>query len=366
MLCGLLAVAVAACGSSSKSSSGSGSTPTIKLTITKDGCSPAMVNAEAGPTNFVVTNDGADSITELELKQGDKIIGESENLTPGLQGKFSVNLKAGEYETSCPGGKSGKLIATAATAETTVGAAAATSTAAVTTYRDYVEQQTDQLVTSTKQFTDAVKVGNVAQAKAEYAQARFHYEAIEPVAESFGDLDPEIDAREGDVPANQWGGFHRIEKQLWVNGNTDGMAPVADKLQNDVMTLQQKVKTIALEPAQIANGAVDLLNEVAKSKITGEEDRYSHTDLSDFEANVDGAKEAAEALEPLINAKSSTTMSQLDAQFADVLTALATYKHGDTYASYSTLTKDDTKALAGKVDALADTLSTVPPMVVSS
>ena len=44
-----------------------------------------------------------------------------------------------------------------------------------------------------------------------------------------------------------------------------------------------------LQPAQVANGSVDLLGEVAKSKVTGEEERYSHTDLGDFEANVDGA-----------------------------------------------------------------------------
>ena len=60
---------------------------------------------------------------------------------------------------------------------------------------------------------------------------------------------------------------------------------------------------IELEPAQIANGAVELLNEVASSKITGEEDRYSHTDLWDFEANLDGAKQAFDAVRPMVAAK---------------------------------------------------------------
>ena len=151
----------------------------------------------------------------------------------------------------------------------------------------YLEQESAVLVSETKEFTDAVKAGDVAQAKAEFTNARVHYESIEPVAESFGDLDPEIDAREGDVPDAEWGGFHRIEKQLWVDGNTTGMAPVADKLLTDVKELQAKIPGIDLEPAQIANGAVELLNEVAKSKVTGEEDRYSHTDLYDFAANVD-------------------------------------------------------------------------------
>ena len=81
-------------------------------------------------------------------------------------------------------------------------------------------------MTATKAFTDAVDRGNVEQAKALYAPARVAYERIEPVAETFGDLDPEIDAREGDVPKKEWGGFHYIEQKLWVDGTTDGLTVV--------------------------------------------------------------------------------------------------------------------------------------------
>ena len=132
--------------------------------------------------------------------------------------------------------------------------------------------------------------------------ARTHYETIEPVAESFGDLDPEIDARVNDVAAGaRWTGFHRIEKALWQDGTTDGHDPVADKLVTDVKRLHALVRTVDLQAAQIANGAVELLDEVANSKITGEEDRYSHTDLADFEANVAGVEAAVTALTPAMH-----------------------------------------------------------------
>lgn len=234
------------------------------------------------------------------------------------------------------------------------------------TYRDYVEQESALLVSETKEFTDAVKTGDVAKANEEYTNARVRYESVEPVAESFGDLDPEIDARVNDVPAAQWGGFRRIEKQLWVDGNTTGMTPVADKLMANVKELQAKIPGIDLEPAQIANGAVELLNEVAKSKVTGEEDTYSHTDLYDFAANVAGAKAAFDALDPVVTAKDPQLPATVNAQFAAVTTALAKYKQGDEYVLYDKLTKDDTKALATKVDALADALAKVPPLVVGS
>jgi iron uptake system component EfeO len=204
------------------------------------------------------------------------------------------------------------------------------------------------------------------KAKEEYTNARVHYESIEPVAESFGDLDPEIDARKGDVAAAEWGGFHRIEQQLWVDRNTTGMTPVADKLLANVKELQAKIPGIDPEPTQIANGAVELLNEVAKSKVTGEEDTYSHTDLYDFAANVAGAKAAFDALEPVVTAKDPQLPATVDSQFAAVTTALAKYKQGDGYVLYNKLTTDDTKALATKVDALADALAKVPPLVVGS
>ena len=177
-----------------------------------------------------------------------------------------------------------------------------------------------------------MKSGNVEQAKSVYPDARLPYERVEPVAESFGNLDPAIDARAGDVPAAKWGGFHVIEKALWVNDTTQGMAPVADKLLDDVELLQKKVKTIKLEPAQIANGANELLSEVSASKITGEEERYSHTDLWDFKANVEGSKAAFDSVEPLLQASDPQLSSEIEQRFADVDAALEPYKRGDGWS----------------------------------
>ena len=68
----------------------------------------------------------------------------------------------------------------------------------------------------------------------------------------------------------------------------------------DVKTIVAKANVEKLTPLQLANGAKELLDEVATGKITGEEDRYSHTDLWDFEANVEGSQAAIAALRPVL------------------------------------------------------------------
>jgi iron uptake system component EfeO len=368
-----LTIAVSACGSSSKTG---GATDTnvrkVSLSLTKAGCDPAHLEVPAGAATFEVKNNGADAVTELELQQSGRIVGEVENLTPGLSGSFSVTLKPGTYQTVCPNGTTapkGDLVVTGDATSTTVAGAgsAAVATTAVSEYRAYVEDEAAHLVTATTSFVTAVKAGDVATAKKLFPTARTHYESIEPIAESFGDLDPRIDARINDVPAGQFTGFHRIEQQLWVSGNTAGMGPVADQLLASVNTLNSLIPTIKLEPAQIANGAVELLNEVAASKISGEEDRYSHTDLWDFEANDAGAVAAFKAIRPIVAAKSSALADTIDQQFASTEAGLDKYKTpAGGFQLYTQLTKDDTRALSAQVEALADSLAKVPPLVVKA
>lgn len=365
----ILAASVAACVDD-KSSSSDSATPgaaTVTITLTDDGCTPSPATAAAGPINFQVKNAGATKVSEAELMREDTIMGEKENLTPGLSGSFSLKLDAGKYQVYCPNAKTERtdftVSGTAASAATDP-AVAAGLTDATTKYQQFVAAEVDKLIPATKTFTDAVRANDLAKAKASFAPARYYYEEVEPVAESFGDLDPDIDARIDDVdnPAD-WTGFHRIEKALWADKSTKGMAPIATKLDQDVAKLKTLVATVKFQPAQLANGATELLNEVASSKITGEEDRYSHTDLSDFEANVIGAQSAYQLLQPALQKIDPTLASNVQQQFTAVLDSIKPYKKGDTYVDYSTVTEDQRRVLTQKVDALAEPLSQVAAKV---
>lgn len=238
--------------------------------------------------------------------------------------------------------------------------------AVVADYRHYLQENADELVATTKPFVAAVVAGNLAKAKDLYAAPRIPYERIEPVADSFGGLDPKIDARENDVAAGDFAGFHRIEKALWEEGTTAGMAPVAKQLQADVEALATKVKGVELQPAQIAEGANGLLGEVSASKITGEEERYSHIDLVDFEANVEGSEAAFEAVKPLLDESDPDLSGEIEADFKAVFNSLQPYRTEDGFVLYTELTKADTKKLALAIDTLAEKLSQAPAAIASS
>ncbi|HEY0575119.1 MAG TPA: EfeM/EfeO family lipoprotein, partial [Pseudonocardia sp.] len=103
-------------------------------------------------------------------------------------------------------------------------------------------------------------------------------------------------------------------------------------------------------------------------KVTGEEDRYSHTDLWDFQANIDGARKCFELLRPALAAKNPELAQQLEARFTDVVSGLAQYKRGSGdnagYVDYSTVPQDQRRKLADAVNALAEPLSKVAGQVV--
>lgn len=235
--------------------------------------------------------------------------------------------------------------------------------ASIDQYRKWVVDQTDQFVKATESFTTAVKAGDMEKAKKEYAPARAYFEKIEPIAESLGDFDPWIDAREGDVPDNEWRGYHKLEKALWETKSVADQGKVADQLLQDVKQLRVKVESVEIDVPMLVTGAVELLNEVSTSKVTGEEERYSHTDLYDFAANVEGAHEIYKVLKPAVTAKDSALASEIEARFADLDKALAPYRKGDGYVLYTELKEDQVKKLSQSLDALAEPLSKMGKIV---
>jgi iron uptake system component EfeO len=362
MALGLVALLVAACGSSSSDDS-SGNSEQLTYTLTDAGCEPHSSNAKAGPIDFEVEG-GSAGVTELEVLEGETILGERENITEGLTGSFSLTLEEGEYTVRCNGGteEDGTLKVTgeleAESSPETV--------KAIDTYKKYLLKNSEELTEKTKPFVEAVIAGNIAKAKQLYPAPRINYERIEPVAESFGDLDPRIDARENDVPKSEFGGFHRLEKALWEEETTKNMEPVAEALLEDVEELEELIKgKVKIHAVEIANGANELLTEVSTSKITGEEERYSHIDLVDFKGNVEGAEDAFLAVAPLMEEKDPSLVKEVENDFAAVYATLKPYETSKWpgFVLYTELTKADTRKLAQVIDTLAEKLSLVPAKI---
>ena len=336
----------------------------IAITITGKGCEPNAVTLPAGKTTFKIKNASQRAV-EWEILDGVMVVEERENIIPGFVQTLTATLKAGQYQMTCGllSNPKGTLTVTATgTTAAETEPSASDLAGPLAEYKVYVTKEVGDLVTKTRSFTDAVKAGRLQEAQGLYAPTRQHFERIEPVAELFSDIDKSIDARADDFENKEndpaFGGFHRIEKALFAEKTTAGMEPLADRLMHDVLELQSRISDLAIPPNKMVGGAASLIEEVAATKISGEEDRYSGTDLWDFQANVDGAQKIFNLLRPLITPRNPKLDARVEANFTKVDGLLALYRDKDGQpANYDKLSPRDRNALKGAITALAEDLS---------
>jgi iron uptake system component EfeO len=373
---GLVPLALAGCTSNSATS---GDARLLAVDSSADACDVSATEAPAGNLTFRVTNSGSD-VTEFYLlaEDGLRIVGEVENVGPGLTRDLVVRAQDGRYTTACKPGMTGAGIradftVTPSDAQTAPAADEAALVArANRNYRSYVTDQSAQLLEKTRRFAALYRAGRDDEARELYPRARVHWERIETVAESFGDLDPRMDAREADLePGQRWTGWHAIEKDLWparAEGYTARTpaqrAALADTLVRDTATLDRRVQDLTYTADQIANGSRGLLEEVATGKVTGEEEYWSRTDLWDFQANVDGARVAFDGLRELVDAKDPALATRIEARFDALQALLDAQREGDGFRRYDQLSTAQVKALSDAVNALSEPLSGLTAVVV--
>ncbi|MFC8507369.1 iron uptake system protein EfeO [Streptomyces sp. NPDC057411] len=348
----------------------------VQVIAKDDSCEVSKTEFPAGHLKLNVENRGSKVTEVYVLYPDDRIVAERENIGPGTKASITAEIKAGDYEIACKPGMKGDGIRRQVKATGTGAAAAKRSPemdAAVAAYRQYVQAQADETLPKVKTFTDAVRAGDVEAAKKAYADSRIGWERTEPVAESFGDIDPKVDVREdgleaGQDPAKDWTGWHRLEKALWQDKKIgDREKQLAALLDKDLADWQKRVGKADITPTSMANGAKELLDEVATGKVTGEEERYSHTDLVDFKANVEGAQKSFELLKPVAQKNDPKLVAELDKQFAALNTLLDKYrtdKASYVFTSYDKVSKEQRKELSDGVNALAEPLSKLAAAVV--
>ena len=326
-------------------------------------CEPMELTVPSGETVFHIKNNSGRKL-EWEILEGVMVVDERENIAPGLSDKMTVPLLPGTYEM--PWGllttPRGKLTVTDSGFKAQPAQADMNKLAQpLADYKTYVQGEAKQLVEKTEKFVAAVKAGKVDEAKALFADTRVHYERIEPIAELFNELDPAIDSREDDYKEkakdDAFTGFHRIEHALWIDGKIDDkVKATADKLDKDVKTDKAEIDVLSFPPGKVVGGAAGLIEEVAGTKITGEEDRYSHTDLSDFQANIDGSKKIVDLFRPAIAEKNQALLDTVDENFKKINDILAKYKKGDGFEPYDKLSEEDRKQLKAPINTLAEEL----------
>jgi iron uptake system component EfeO len=349
------------------------SATSITVDSSATACTLSTATAPSGTLSFSVTNTGTE-VTEFYLLGDDglRIVGEVENIGPGIERTLVVIAKPGDYFTVCKPGMIGAGVGKAPFTVTDSGLdltdsdLAAQVEAANANYKAYVKDQVENLVTGTENFAAAYIAGDDDAARALYAPTRVFWERIETVAESFGDLDPRMDLREADLEEGQeWTGWHAIEKDLWPAEAEPGFTAytaekrqaLATQLVDDTNALYLAVQDLEFTLDQQANGAIGLLDEVATGKVTGEEEFWSHTDLWDFQANIDGAKVLYAGVRDILLEKDAELAAQLDAEFDELQALLDAQRSGDGFVLYTELSDDEVRAFSDQVNALAEPLS---------
>ncbi|WP_336714846.1 iron uptake system protein EfeO [Arthrobacter sp. USHLN218] len=359
----------------------------LTVSSTDAECAVSAATAPSGPLTFRVTNAGS-RVTEFYLLADDglRIVSEVENIGPGITRDLVLNARPGSYFTVCKPGMVGDGVGRAPFAVTESGASVAAPgdeqeqiDQAIVNYKAYVKDQVDQLLTGTQEFADAYAAGRNDEARRLYPVVRMHFERVEPVAESFGDLDPKLDAREADLAeGDTWTGWHKAEKDLWPPADYDALTPdeqqeLADQLVADTTTLHESIPPLDLTLDQLTNGAITLMDEVASGKVTGEEEFWSHTDLWDFRANVDGAKVLYDGVRDLLESRDPDLVATLDAKFQDLLAELDLHRISRDnapqreirYRFYDELGAQEIRTLSDKVNALGEPLSRITSTLLS-
>jgi iron uptake system component EfeO len=244
-------------------------------------------------------------------------------------------------------------------------------------YKAYAVAQVDELVAAVKVLTDAVRAGDLKAAQDAYAPSRMPWERIEPLAELIPDIDGKVDSRVDDFEGPddpEFTGWHRLEFLLFEKNTTEGGAPFADQLDKDIAGLKDEIAKLEVPPLKVATGAAELIEEVSQGKITGEEDRYSKTDLWDFDANLQGSQAAVDKLTPALEKADPALLGKIDGGISDIYATLAPLRQGDGWVLFCTendpypsarctavtVTPQVVDTLKGQLAGLSENLSQVP------
>ena len=235
--------------------------------------------------------------------------------------------------------------------------------AAVDGYRAYVTEQIEAMQTETKVFADAIRAGNIDEAKDHYQISRRPWERIEPIAGLIEEIDGLVDSRADDGLAedsDEFTGWHKLEWYLWDQGDVSNAGVFADQLEADLQTLADEFPSVELPPGVLTVGAQELIEEVAApdGKLSGEEERYSGTDLYSFKANVEGAEALVELLEPALEEADADLLADIEALFDELneqLDAQGSYEDG--YTDYNDVTEAEKNDFSATLGQLAEKLS---------
>ncbi|WP_275628173.1 iron uptake system protein EfeO [Pseudomonas sp. 273] len=337
----------------------------VLVTVLPHGCEPNTLSVPAGQARFRILNR-SDRAVEWEILDGVMVVEERENIAPGMSQTLSAYLAPGDYQVTCgllsnPHGSLRATPSAAASAAQQARSPLLDFVAPLSEYRVYLAGQLRQLQRALGALNQALQANDLAAARSHYLEGRAAYQRIAASAQRLAELDnriaPRAEAFELREQDPAFGGFHRIEYGLFARNGTLGLAPVATQLQADVAALKDALIAQSLPPEQLGGNAARLMRSLAQQRMDGDEERYSHSDLAGFAANLEGARKVIDLLRPLLQRKAPELPARLDAAAA-ALDASLTQLAGKPYDQVTAARRQQ---LAAEAASLADALDAVAP-----
>lgn len=342
----------------------------ITVTIHPHSCEPNALNVPAGPASFRIVNR-SDRAVEWEILDGVLVVEERENIAPGLSQVINARLQPGDYTITCGllSNPRGTLHVTP-TAESDAQAKARPSMVAfigpLSEFRVYLSSQGTALIKAVSALEQAIQAGDLAQAQALYLPARAAYQRLAPAAQRLGELDNRINARADYFEKREqdpgFVGFHRLEYALFQQRDLSGLAPIAQRLLSDVSTLKQQLLAQSLPPEQLVSLVARAQRSIAEVRASsGEEERYSHSDLNGFAANLETTRKVVDLLRPLLAKPAAPLLAQIDSALGALDSQYGALRSAEGYASYDSVGADQRKRIADQAKVLADALDGIDP-----
>ncbi len=342
----------------------------IVVNIHPHSCEPNALTVPAGRASFRIVNRSERAV-EWEILDGVLVVEERENIAPGLSQVINANLQPGDYAITCGllSNPRGTLHVTPTAASDAAAKAKPSMVAFVgplSEFRVYLAVQGSALIKAVTALNQAIASGDLAQAQALYLPARAAYQRLAPAAQRLAELDNQINARADYFEKREqdpaFVGFHRLEYALFQQRNLDDVTPIAQRLLADVTTLKQQLLAQSLPPEQLVGIVVRNLNSLAEVRAgSGEEERYSRSDLNGFAANAQTARKVVDLLRPMLSKSSADVLANVDQAMSDFDKQLNAFKSADGYVSYDAVTAAQRQQIAAKAQALAAAMDGIDP-----
>ncbi|WGT36058.1 iron uptake system protein EfeO [Pseudomonas atacamensis] len=342
----------------------------IVVNIHPHSCEPNALTVPAGRASFRIVNRSERAV-EWEILDGVLVVEERENIAPGLSQVINANLQPGDYAITCGllSNPRGTLHVTPTAASDAAAKAKPSMVAFVgplSEFRVYLAVQGSALIKAATALNQAIASGDLAQAQALYLPARAAYQRLAPAAQRLAELDNQINARADYFEKREqdpaFVGFHRLEYALFEQRKLDDVAPIAQRLLAEVTVLKQQLLAQSLPPEQLVSILVRNLNSLAEVRAgSGEEERYSHSDLNGFAANAQTARKVVDLLRPMLSKSAADVLANVDQAMSDFDNQLNAFKSADGYVSYDAVTAAQRQQIATKAKALATSMDGIDP-----